>query len=63
MLGTGESTDEVLSRLLKEHEMRITYKLLTEDFLGNNGLDSRNDGVSPGRQNPRGIIPVPYKVC
>ena len=39
MLGTDENTDEILSRLLKEHEARITYKLLTEDFLGNNDLD------------------------
>ena len=46
MLGTDESTDEILSRLLKEHEARITYKLLTEDFLGNNefnGEDGNDD--------------------
>ena len=46
VLGTDESTDEILSRLLKEHEARITYKLLTEDFLGNNefnGEDGNDD--------------------
>ena len=46
MLGTDESTYEILSRLLKEHEARITYKLLTEDFLGNNefnGEDGNDD--------------------
>jgi len=40
MTNDEESTDEILSRLLKEHEMRITYKLLTEKFVGDDsGLD------------------------
>ena len=43
VLGTDESTDEILSRLLKEHEARITYKLLTEDFLGNNEFNGEDD--------------------
>ena len=42
-MGTDESTDEILSRLLKEHEARITYKLLTEDFLGNNEFNGEDD--------------------
>jgi len=60
-LFTGESTDEILSRLLKEHEMRITRKLLAEDFLGDNDFDSRGDGVSPGRHYQSKTISGQYK--
>ena len=59
-LGTGESTDEILSRLLKEHEMRITYKLLTEDFTGDE--DYENDVDLAGPASIKNLISIPYKV-
>ena len=57
VLGTDESTDEILSRLLKEHEARITYKLLTEDFLANNEFDGED-----GNDDLPDSLRVRYKV-
>ena len=60
-----ESTDEILSRLLKEHEMRITYKLLTEKFVGDDSdLDESED--SSGQSLPKntfGQIQVIFYLC
>ena len=43
-----ENTDELLSRLLKEHERRITAKLLTENFVGDD-TDPEGRGYSPSQ--------------
>lgn len=44
----GESTDELLHRLLKEHEVRLTYKLMREENGGDN-LISLHEGDSIGQ--------------
>ena len=44
----AENTDELLSRLLKKHEMRIMAKLLTENFVGDD-TDPEGRGYSPSQ--------------
>jgi hypothetical protein len=51
----GESTDEILSRLLKEHELRITYKLLTEKFVGDDS-DPDESGYSSSQSLLRNTL-------